>query len=86
VFEMPDCAANPYGRQAQTRNQIKSQVDAAEQEARENLTAFGNQLLNAGVKHTCSLRHAAKRRLRQTPIRCFLPAGAKASDVLGNLR
>jgi universal stress protein A len=50
VFEIPDYAATPYGRRSQTCNQMKSQVDAAEQEARENLTAFENQLLNAGVK------------------------------------
>ena len=50
VFEIPDYAATPYGWREQTCNQIKSQVDAAEQDARENLTAFENQLLNGGVK------------------------------------
>jgi nucleotide-binding universal stress UspA family protein len=50
VFEVPDDAAPLYGGRSQTCNQMKSQVDAAEEEARENLTAFENQLLNAGVK------------------------------------
>ena len=50
VFEIPDNAATPYGRQPQACHQIKSQVDAVEQDARENLTAFENQLLKAGVK------------------------------------
>jgi nucleotide-binding universal stress UspA family protein len=56
VFEIPDNAATPYGRQPQTCNQNKSQVDAAEQDARETLTAFENQLLNAGVKVEAYLR------------------------------
>jgi universal stress protein A len=50
VFEIPDDAATLYGGRSQTCNQMKSQVDAAEEEARENLTVFENQLLNAGVK------------------------------------
>ena len=56
VFEIPDYAATPYGRREQTCNQIKSQVDAAEQDARQNLTAFENQLLNVGVKVEAYLR------------------------------
>jgi universal stress protein A len=50
VFEVPENAATPYGRQPQTCHQIKSQIDAVEQNARENLTAFENQLVKAGVK------------------------------------
>ncbi len=50
VFETPAYAAVPYGRRQHTHDQITSQIDAAEQDARENLTAFENQLLNVGVK------------------------------------
>ena len=50
VFEIPDYAANPYGHRSQTCDQLRTAVDVAEQDARENLTAFENQLLNAGVK------------------------------------
>jgi universal stress protein A len=56
VFEIPDYAATPYGWRAQTGDQMKSQIDAAEEEARENLTPFENQLLNAGVKVEAYLR------------------------------
>jgi universal stress protein A len=56
VFEIPAYAVTPYERRQQTCDQIKSQVDAAEQEARENLTAFENQLLNQGVKVEAYLR------------------------------
>ena len=56
VFEIPDYAATPYGRQPQACNQIKSLVDAAEYEVRENLIALENQLLNAGLKAEAYLR------------------------------
>jgi universal stress protein A len=56
VFEIPDYVGTPYGRQPQTCNQFKSQVDAAEQEARENLAAYEAQLLNAGVKAEAYVR------------------------------
>jgi universal stress protein A len=56
VFEIPDYAATPYERRWQTCDQINSQVYAAEQDARENLTAFENQLLNLGVKVEAYLR------------------------------
>ena len=56
VFEIPDYAANPYGGRQQSCHQIKSHVDAAEQDARESLTAFENQLLNVGVKVEAYLR------------------------------
>jgi nucleotide-binding universal stress UspA family protein len=56
VFEIPGYAATPYGRRGQTCDQIKSQLDPAKQDARENLTAFENQLLNVGVKVEAYLR------------------------------
>jgi universal stress protein A len=56
VFEIPDYAATSYERRQQTCDQIKSQVDAAEQDARENLTAFENHLLNVGVNVEAYLR------------------------------
>jgi universal stress protein A len=56
VFEIPDYAGTPLGRQPQTCNQFKSQVDAAEQDARENLSVYETQLLNAGVKAEAYVR------------------------------
>jgi nucleotide-binding universal stress UspA family protein len=56
VFEIPDYAATPYGRREQTCNLIKSQLDAAEQDARENLMAFENQLRKLGFKVEAYLR------------------------------
>ena len=56
VFEIPDYAATPYGRREQTCNPLKSQLDAAEQDAREKLTAFENELLKLGFKVEAYLR------------------------------
>jgi universal stress protein A len=56
VFEIPDYVATPYGRREQTCNLLKSQLDAAEQDARENLTAFENELRKLGFKVEAYLR------------------------------
>jgi universal stress protein A len=56
VFEVPDYAAAPYGRREQNCSLIKSQLDAAEQDARDHLTVFENQLLNQGFKVEAYLR------------------------------
>ena len=50
VFEIPDYVVAPYGRGQQASDRSKSQIDAAEQDARESLAAFENQLLNAGLQ------------------------------------
>ncbi len=50
VFKIPDYVETPYGRGQQTCGQNKSLVDAAEQEARDTLSVFENQLLNDGVQ------------------------------------
>jgi nucleotide-binding universal stress UspA family protein len=52
VFEIPDYAVTSCERRQQTCAQIKSQVDAAEQEARENLTAVENPR-RAAMKRIC---------------------------------
>jgi nucleotide-binding universal stress UspA family protein/osmotically-inducible protein OsmY len=56
VFEIPDYAVAQYGYRQQNCDQFKSQVDAAEQEARDNLTAFEKQLLDRGIKVEAYLR------------------------------
>jgi nucleotide-binding universal stress UspA family protein len=50
VFEVPDAGAIPFDHRQENLGQIKSQIDRPEQEAKENLRVFENQLLNAGVK------------------------------------
>jgi universal stress protein A len=50
VFQIPDYVVTPYARRRQDSAEVQSQVDAAEQEARETLETFAQELLNGGVK------------------------------------
>jgi universal stress protein A len=50
VFQIPDYVVTPYARRRQHCAEVQSQVDAAEQEARETLEAFAQELLNKGLK------------------------------------
>jgi universal stress protein A len=49
VFQVPDYVVTPYARRKQRCTEVQSQVDAAELEARENLTLFAEELSNKGV-------------------------------------
>jgi len=46
----------PFARRKQHADQVKSQIDAAEQEARESLAAFEQQFLNRGIKAEAYIR------------------------------
>jgi universal stress protein A len=50
VFQVPDYVVTPYARRKQNCAEVQSQVDAAEQEARENLEAFAEELSKKGIK------------------------------------
>ncbi len=50
VFQIPDYVVSPYARRRQNSAEVQSQVDAAEQEARENLEAFAEELSKKGIK------------------------------------
>jgi nucleotide-binding universal stress UspA family protein len=50
VFQIPDYVVTPYARRKQNSAEVQSQVDAAEQDARENLEAFAQELSNRGIK------------------------------------
>jgi universal stress protein A len=50
VFQIPDYVVTSYARRRQNCAEVQSQVDAAEQEARENLEAFAEELSNKGIK------------------------------------
>jgi universal stress protein A len=50
VFQIPDYVVTPYARRKQNCAEVQSQVDAAEQEARENLDAFAEELSSKGIK------------------------------------
>jgi universal stress protein A len=56
VFQIPDYVVSPYARRRQDSAEVQSQLDAAEQEARENLEAFAQELLNRGIKVQAYLR------------------------------
>jgi nucleotide-binding universal stress UspA family protein len=56
VFEIPDYVVIPYARRRQKPAEVQSQIDAAEQDARENLEAFGQELSNRGIKVQTYLR------------------------------
>jgi nucleotide-binding universal stress UspA family protein len=56
VFEVPDAGAIPFDHRQGNRGRIMSQIDWPEQEAKENLKAFENQLVNAGVKVAAYVR------------------------------
>jgi universal stress protein A len=50
VFQIPDYVVTPYARRRQNSAEVQSNVVAAEQEARETLEAFAQELLNGGIK------------------------------------
>ena len=50
VFQIPDYVVTPYARRRQNSAEVQSHVVAAEQEARETLEAFAQELLNRGIK------------------------------------
>ena len=56
VFEIPDYAVAQYGYRQQSCGQLESQINAAEQEARDNLIAFEKLLLDRGIKVEAYLR------------------------------
>jgi len=56
VFRISDYVVTPFARRKQQTAQVKSQIDAAEQEARESLAAFEQQFLNRGIKVEAYLR------------------------------
>jgi len=50
VFQIPDYVVTPYARRRQNCVEVQSHVDAAEQEARENLDAFAEELSKKGIE------------------------------------
>jgi len=50
VFQIPDYVVSPYARRKQNSAEVQSQLGAAEQEARENLEVFAQELSNRGIK------------------------------------
>jgi len=56
VFQISDYVITPFARRKQHADQVKSQIDSAEQEARESLSAFEQQFLNRGIKIEAYLR------------------------------
>lgn len=56
VFQIPDYVVTPYARRRQNSAEVQSQLDIAEQEARENLEAFAQELSNQGIKVQPHLR------------------------------
>jgi len=56
VFQAPDYVVTPYTRRAQNSAEIRAQVSAAEQDARENLEISRQELLGRGVKAEAILR------------------------------
>jgi len=56
VFQISDYVITPFARRKQQADQVKSQIDAAEQEARESLAAFEQQFLNRGIRVEAYIR------------------------------
>jgi nucleotide-binding universal stress UspA family protein len=56
VFQAPDYVVTPYTRRAQNSAEIRAQVSAAEQDARENLEIMRQELLARGIKTEVILR------------------------------
>jgi len=50
VFQIPDYVVTPFARRKQDSAEVQSQLDLAEQEARENLEVFAQDLAKRGVK------------------------------------
>lgn len=49
VFQIPDYVVTPYARRRQNCAEVQSQVDTAEQEARETLQDFAEELSKKGI-------------------------------------
>jgi universal stress protein A len=56
VFQIPDYAVTQYEHRQVGSDQLKNQVDIAEDEARQNLEQFEKELLNQGVNVKAFLR------------------------------
>jgi universal stress protein A len=56
VFQIPDYVVTPYACRRQNSAEVHSQLDAAEQEARENLEIFAKELSDKGIKVQSFLR------------------------------
>jgi universal stress protein A len=56
VFQIPDYVVTPYARRRQNSAAVHSQVDAAEQDARENLESFAKELSTKSIKVEAFLR------------------------------
>ena len=56
VFQIPDYAVTQYEHRQQGCEELKSQVDLAEEVAQENLSAFEHELLNKGIPVNAYLR------------------------------
>src|SRR5258708_1855953 len=56
VFQIPEYAVTQYEHRQQGSEQLRSQVDWAEEEAQENSNAFENELLSKGIKVKAYLR------------------------------
>jgi nucleotide-binding universal stress UspA family protein len=56
VFKIPDYVVTPYTRRRQNSAEVHSQVDAAEQDAREHLESFAKELSTKGIKVEAYLR------------------------------
>jgi nucleotide-binding universal stress UspA family protein len=50
VFQIPDYVVTPYARQRLNSTEVRLQLNAAEQDARENLDALAQELSNKGIK------------------------------------
>ncbi len=56
VFQIPDYVVTPYARRKQNCVEVQSQIDSAEQEARETLEMFAQELATKGIKVQPHLR------------------------------
>ena len=56
VFQIPDYVVTSFARRRHNSAEVKSQLDIAEQEARENLEAFAQDLTRRGIKVESHLR------------------------------
>ena len=56
VFQIPDYVVTPYARRRQNCADVQSHLDIAEQEARESLEAFAQELSKKGIKVEPHLR------------------------------
>jgi universal stress protein A len=56
VFQISDYVVTPFARRKEQTDQVKSQIDDAEQAARESLAAFEQQFKNRGIKIEAYIR------------------------------